>query len=332
MFMNRVFHALLSLICSLNTLFDEHLYWRNVHQLDKEICVMCELHFEEIVSRGLKLKHKGKYNGRHRAWGYCHEQFVKARARVASYDKDYLCLHLSVYLTNWGMYRGSSALLFNDYRVHEDAVDIILDQKYNNLWNYNPFDPSNNVSLPQELFDRQNGALWQVYNKMMERTNYPRKKQDFPNASEILVTKVMLGTWGCVPAYDEYLTKALKYLNLPQRFSEKEFYEVVDYFRECPEVFKVINSLPKYTPMKVIDAYLWELGFELSLKDLLQKKIDKYPYVNGVYHYDGKDLMSIDEFSKKSSNEKEILQKKLLKEIEDSLPKEGAKCQCGKVL
>ena len=293
---------------------------------------MCELHFEEIVSRGLKLKPSGKYNGRHRAWGYCHEQFVKARASVASYDKDYLCLHLSVYLTNWGMYRGSSALLFNDYRVHEKAIDIILDQKYNNLWNYNPFDPSNNVSLPQELFDRQNGELWQVYNKMMERTNYPRKKQDFPKASETLVTKVMLGTWGCVPAYDEYLKNALKYLHLPHKFYEKGFYKVVDYFRECLEVHKVIKLLPQYTPMKIIDAYLWELGFELYLKELLRKNIDKYPYVKGVYHYDGESIVSIDEFIKKSTNEKEILREELIKEIEDNLPKEGVKCQCGKVL
>lgn len=293
---------------------------------------MCELHFEEIVSRGLKLKHSGKYNGRHQAWGYCHEQFVKAHNKEAPYDKDYLCLHLSVYLTNWGMYRGSSALLFNDYRVHGDAVDIILDQKYSNLWNYNPFDSSNNVSLPQELFDRRNGELWHAYNELMEKTNYPRKKQDFPNASEILVTKVMLGTWGCVPAYDTFLKKGLQYLNIDDSVTEDGLKSIIKYFKTCPKVHGVIKSLPQYTPMKIIDAYLWELGFELSLKDLLQKKIDKYPYVNSIYHYDDGDRMSIDEFSKKSLNEKKILQKKLLIEIEAGLPKGGTKCQCGKVL
>lgn len=293
---------------------------------------MCELHFEEIVSRGLRLKHKDKYNGRHRAWEYCREQFIKAHNKGTSYDKDYLCLYLTVYLTNWGMYRGSSALLFNDYRVHEDAVDIILDQKYNKLWNYNPFDPSNNVSLPQEFFDRWNGELWQAYNKLMKKTNYPRKKQDSPNASEILVTKVMLGTWGCVPAYDTFLKKGLQYLNIDDSVTVEGLKSIIKYFKPCSDVNKIVQSLPQYTPMKIIDAYLWELGFELSLKDLLQKKINKYPYVNGIYHYDGKDLMSIDEFSKKSSTEKEILRKELLKEIEAKLPKGGAKCQCGKVL
>ena len=91
---------------------------------------MCELHFEEIVSRGLKLKHTGKYNGRHRAWEYCHEQFVKAHNKGAPYDKDNLCLNLTVYLTNWGMYRGSSALLFNNYRVHKKVVNVILEKKF----------------------------------------------------------------------------------------------------------------------------------------------------------------------------------------------------------
>ena len=210
---------------------------------------MCELHFEEIVSRGLRLKHKDKYNGRHRAWEYCREQFIKAHNKGTSYDKDYLCLYLTVYLTNWGMYRGSSALLFNDYRVHEDAVDIILDQKYNKLWNYNPFDPSNNVSLPQELFDRWNGELWQAYNKLMKKTNYPRKKQDSPNASEILVTKVMLGTWGCVPAYDTFLKKGLQYLNIDDSVTVEGLKSIIKYFKPCMlinfELEEKYEGLPK---------------------------------------------------------------------------------------
>jgi hypothetical protein len=36
------------------------------------------------------------------------------------------CLHLSFYLASWGLYRGSSFLLWKDYLVHHDMVNRIL--------------------------------------------------------------------------------------------------------------------------------------------------------------------------------------------------------------
>lgn len=82
--------------------------------------------------------------------------------------------------------------------------------------------------------------------------------------------------------------------------------------------------------MKIIDAYLWELGFELYIKELLRGNIDKYPYVYNNYYYDRLPI-SIRNFNNKSKEEKENLKDTLIQEIENHLPKDG-QCECGKVI
>ena len=41
-------------------------------------------------------------------------------------DYDNLVLHLGFYLSNWGMYRGSSFLLQKSYKEHVEAVKYII--------------------------------------------------------------------------------------------------------------------------------------------------------------------------------------------------------------
>lgn len=74
--------------------------------------------------------------GRYRSWEHCYKVFHDARMkrqRGESPDYDYLSLHLAFYLASWGMYRGSSFLLQQDYTVHEDAVVEILHEEYDLL-------------------------------------------------------------------------------------------------------------------------------------------------------------------------------------------------------
>ena len=167
---------------------------------------MCILNFEDIVKRGLRIGNKywDKYNSRHRSWEYCRGYFWDTYSKQKPLDKELLCLNLAFYLTSWGMYRGSSALLFNDYQVHKDIIDILLDKNYDNLWNYNPFNDCQLNALNNTTIFNKNGKIWAVYNEMHQKTNYPRKKSGKPEASATLISKVLLGTWGCVPAYDTF--------------------------------------------------------------------------------------------------------------------------------
>ena len=49
------------------------------------------------------------------------------------------------------------------------------------------------------------------------------------NPTDALVTKILLGTLGCVPAYDSILRKGLRNLGLPRTFSERGFKKVIAY-------------------------------------------------------------------------------------------------------
>lgn len=70
-----------------------------------------------------------KRNGgstRYRSWEYCYEYFLRDRQQIDIKDA---CLNLAFYLASWGMYRGSSFLLQQDYIIHDLAVNKILSQK-----------------------------------------------------------------------------------------------------------------------------------------------------------------------------------------------------------
>ena len=77
-------------------------------------------------------------NHRYRSWDHCYMAFRNVRKKKAEdlnkeVDKDLLSLHLSCYLSSWGMLR-NSFLLDRDYRTHLETVRIIFDQKYEKLW------------------------------------------------------------------------------------------------------------------------------------------------------------------------------------------------------
>ena len=58
-------------------------------------------------------------NGRYCSWEHCYKVFHDARVKRQGGelpDYDYLSLHLAFYLASWGMYRGSSFLLQQDYK------------------------------------------------------------------------------------------------------------------------------------------------------------------------------------------------------------------------
>ncbi len=58
---------------------------------------------------------------RYKSWEHCFKYFGKKKA-----DKRVACLHLSFYLASWGMYRGSSFLLWKDCFVHHEVVKHIM--------------------------------------------------------------------------------------------------------------------------------------------------------------------------------------------------------------
>lgn len=94
------------------------------------------------------------------------------------------CLQLGFYLASWGMYRGSTALLQRSLRHLAPVVDIIAHAP-DALWAADAHDYGAGTSA-----------------RIMATSNDLGRSLG-GGATDTLVTKIMLGTFGCVPAFDQ---------------------------------------------------------------------------------------------------------------------------------
>ena len=87
-------------------------------------CMMCLTFYNRL---------KSDSNHRYRFWDHCYS-FFKKRESFTVGDIHLELFHLAFYLASWGMYRGSSFLLWKDYRIHIPAVQMLLRDRYKPLW------------------------------------------------------------------------------------------------------------------------------------------------------------------------------------------------------
>ena len=150
-------------------------------------------------------------NNRFKSWEHNFSIFCEEREKTNP-DIDKLTIHLSFYLASWGMYRGSSFLLQKDYKIHEEAVKEIIKEEYNSLVAIK-FNELKGKNL--EKMEKLNSFLRNHYRKISQ-------KDEDEQISDILITKILLGTLGCVPAYDTNFKKGFKKFNRLGSFSNKE--------------------------------------------------------------------------------------------------------------
>jgi hypothetical protein len=198
-------------------------------------------------------------NGRYLSWCHCYNAFV----RTSFYDYDYLALHLAFYLASWGMYRGSSFLLQKDYKVHISIVKIILEKRY---------DPLRGISA-EKLLDT---AMLDLLDELGKRIHdeYASQKPSFEgrinDASETLITKILLGTLGCVPAYDRYYCEAVKSYGISSAiYNRKSIKQIAMFYISHKEEFELVRKeIAKagtdYPPMKLMDMCMWQLAYEME--------------------------------------------------------------------
>ncbi|MFN8092195.1 MAG: hypothetical protein U0599_08255 [Vicinamibacteria bacterium] len=158
------------------------------------------------------------------------------------------CLHLGFYLASWGMLRGSSELLQRSVRNFIPLVEVIANA------------PPAVWETDAHLYaDGSCPAIFETARQI--RDALP------DGASDILVTKVMLGTFGCVPAFDTYFKRGFGVSTFGSRALRKvgEFYtanaEVIDRNRVHTLEFDSGAPSPRrYTRAKVIDMIFFVAG------------------------------------------------------------------------
>ena len=206
-------------------------------------------------------------NGRSRSWEHCYRVFRDARTDPSP-DCDYLSLHLAFYLASWGMYRGSSFLLQKDYKVLVPIVEEVLKSEYDCLFGV--------ACMDLREFEVQ-GSLENL-NKYIAKHFEPIRDEvagrKVPSSvSPVLITKILMGTLGCVPAYDRFFVDGIKtYKVTTQEYSPKSVLKLVDFYEAHNDRLEEARRGMRtedltYPQMKLLDMGFWQIGFERDAGD-----------------------------------------------------------------
>ena len=126
---------------------------------------------------------------RHTSYAYCFNyfrDFVVADRLTDLVDPDNLeksCLELGFYLASWGMMRGSSPLLGRSLRSLVPTLKVLAAS------------PADMWALDVQDYSPSNIERILALGRDIRATLHA-------GASDILLSKIMLGTMGCVPAFD----------------------------------------------------------------------------------------------------------------------------------
>lgn len=180
-----------------------------------------------------------------------------------------LALNLAFYLSSWGMYR-SSFLKKYDHTIHIGAVKILMDSQYAPL--FDPWiwkkAPCRFKCLVNSVYEK----LWNYY------TPYAKAKVksngNTYTVTDTLITKILLGVYGCMPAYDKYVREVIRLIGGTNKIvlTPSNIPKVLDEIILLAHIFLPIINLilnqnrgtwdrcELYTPMKVLDMILFSLG------------------------------------------------------------------------
>ena len=165
------------------------------------------------------------------------------------------------------MYRGSSFLLQKNYRVHIAVVREILSKKYDSLAGIECKDFRNESN--QKLLKEINEFIANYYDEIRSEVRGSALKN---NLSDILITKILMGALGCVPAYDRNFVTDIRSQNIAiGTYNIKSILQLVDFYEKNIEQldsvqknFIVADML--YPQMKILDMGFWQIGFDLDNK------------------------------------------------------------------
>lgn len=197
---------------------------------------------------------------RYTSFDYCHNYFQHARETG---DARYLatggclepsCLHLGFFLASWGMFRGGTELLQCSLHTFEPVTEAIANEE-DATWELDVCDTPDRIEAILALGHR----LGTAYNV---------------SPTDALVTKTLLGVFGCVPGLDTYFTRAFAMERFGQRtlkFNRRSLLEIRAYYVEnraainshriyTLDFYTGRNSDRRYPPAKLIDMIFYQQG------------------------------------------------------------------------
>lgn len=210
-------------------------------------------------------------DGRYTSFDYCFNYFQDFKKNgttenIASDENlQKSCLQLGFYLASWGMYRGSSSIL--QHSCHFLKKPLMVIAKYNKrIW-----------EIDVDAYSSENIKLILECGKEIQES---LKNSITDNkSSDTLITKIMLGVFGNVPAYDTYFKKTIKEHGISQTLNEKSLEKISQFYKQNADIIDKLSKETKtvdflsglctkreYTKAKIIDMYGFKKGFEMSTR------------------------------------------------------------------
>lgn len=204
---------------------------------------------------------------RYRSWEHCYTFFQNSKLRSLPVDREQAALQLGFFLASWGMYRGSSFLLNYTYTIHLSVIDTLFSAQFDRLW-----DPD----FGSRTSDRGLTALILKAVLAIREAYRPfAPSAESRQASDTLVTKIMLATLGCLPACDRFFINGFTKSGYKYSYVNENFVtRILEICRNNlaaleEERARIETARPiRYPFMKLIDMYFWQIGFDA---DSLQK-------------------------------------------------------------
>jgi len=212
---------------------------------------------------------RGDISHRFSSYDFCYNYFQKfkntPKKLYSNENIEMSCLHLMNFLASWGMLRGSSDLLWKSLGFYKGIIKII--SKYPDLWkvdldNYN----EKNIERMKEFYN--------------DVKDYFKKENKDTKVSVTLITKILMGVYGCVPAVDDLFSKGVKkksYKLGSKKNFENILWNIKDIYSEHKEVIdkksKEVTTISfhtekhtniHYKKSKILDMIFWWEGYKLD--------------------------------------------------------------------
>lgn len=210
-----------------------------------------------------EFKSKSNPNDRYTSFDYCYGYFLKNKGSDLVNNMEYSCLSLGFYLASWGMLRGSSFLLEKSVKHYQPTIEYISTLK-KDTWDIDV----------DSYCDENYEIIMDIYNNLKDTLEIKN------HAHLTIITKVMLGVFGIIPAFDDYFVKSMKNIfgsrsgfssvSIKSLNNIKEFYSANEI---------AINDIAKdtfltnfdtgqrttlnYPKAKIIDMYGFTFGYQL---------------------------------------------------------------------
>ena len=201
-----------------------------------------------LIDEFMSLRKDNTY--RYASFDLCFYYFQTIKERIAEKENlEKSCMYLWSYLSSWGMLRGSSYLLKKSPAF---LIPLIKHLQSSDVWGIDV----NNYT--EENIDRIHKEYKNIKKVLIDEETKTKP-------TDTLVTKIMLGVYGNIPAFDQFFKKGFGVGGV----NKKSLNEIKNFYNKNKNSFnKEINVLNfenkktelQYTKAKLVDMYGFQKG------------------------------------------------------------------------